>query len=487
MNTKSVVNRTRGAHFPCSRRVQEIAVRAVVLLLLLSGVVGAFAQGKVSMQNDGASSVTLNTCPHLLGADCGLGGQAVPTSGPLPSGIFLKAGLYAGTTSYSLSLVSSVIINPAGGSGQAPGIIPTTHIILPFPGGSLAYFQLKVWDANYTTAEDAYNAISYSGQGALFTMTPGMSISYPPITGGGGSTWQDGPIIVPGWLDPPPFIIIDAQPTSQTVVQGGTATFSVSAHSSYLGYPLYFQWFFNGGLIPGANESLFHITNAQPAHAGTYSVSVHNSFFTVTSSSATLTVRVPPSVVTPPQSQTAELDAGVGLDVSANGDPPLVYQWFFNATNNLGVTGTNSHLELGNVQFSQSGAYSVVVTNSSGAATSPPALLNVVPVVERRPAAALSLNGVLNSAMNLDYTAVLDSPINWQPLDTVLLTNSPQPYVDIPSALAPLPQRFYRAWQTNGPPSILALNRVPAITLSGSIGTTYAWITSTNLARLTRG
>ena len=71
----------------------------------------------------------------------------------------------------------------------------------------------------------------------------------------------------------------------------------------------------------------------------------------------------------------------------------------------------------------------------------------------------------------------------------MLLTNSSQWYFDLS---APLPlQRFYRAWHTSAlsPPSTLDLHMVPAITLTGSIGSsvrldyinqfgpTDAWIT----------
>ena len=434
--------------------------------------VAAFGQGKVNFQLDGYSLIVLNDCGHLLWIDCSLAGQAVPNAGPLPSGIFLKAGLYAGTSSTSLALVTNVVINPSGGSGQPAGYIPPTHVILPFPGGSLAYMQVKVWDAAYASYEEQWAACPgafYATWDNIFTMTPGTSISYPPITGGGGSTWaavgNDTPIIVPGWLDAPGCLAIVTQPASQTVAQGGTATFSVYARSYW---PLLYQWFFNNASIPDATNSWYTITNVQPSNAGTYMVHLRNVGSSVLSAPATLTVLVPPTIITPPQSQTAELGTGVGFDVSATGDPPLFYRWFLNATNALGSASTNSHLQLANVQFSQSGAYTVVVTNGGGAVTSPPALLNVISVIERRPAAALNLTGVFDSPLNLDYTPLVDPPINWLPLDSVVLTNPAQQYVDVSSVL--VPQRFYRGWQTNGPPSVLGLNMVPALTLTGAIG-----------------
>src|SRR5262249_27516441 len=61
--------------------------------------------------------------------------------------------------------------------------------------GALGYFQVKVWDSAYATYEAQAAAgrvgtgLDYWGFNNIFTMTPGASISYPPINGGGGSTW----------------------------------------------------------------------------------------------------------------------------------------------------------------------------------------------------------------------------------------------------------------------------------------------------------
>jgi uncharacterized repeat protein (TIGR03803 family) len=83
-----------------------------------------------------------------------------------------------------------------------------------------------------------------------------------------------------------------------------------------------------------------------------------------------------PGILTPPQSQTVCLYSTVQFSVSATGSPPLSYQWFFEATNAL-VGGPSPTLQLTNVQPSQAGAYTVVITNAFGAVTSPPASLNL--------------------------------------------------------------------------------------------------------------
>jgi hypothetical protein len=181
-----------------------------------------------------------------------------------------------------------------------------------------------------------------------------------------------------------------------------------------------------------------------------------------------LWIRVP-TIQTSPQTQTAEVGMAVGLRVKASSPLPLFYFWYLNAFNLLS-SGTNWQLDLPNVQLSQSGAYTVVVSNVLGAATSPPALLNVIAPVERRPVPGVKVIGEAASLLNVDYANSLSPAPNWTALGSVSLTGTPQYCFDLTLPLPP--QRFYRAWQTGTPGVIpsLDLHMVPAITLTGSIG-----------------
>jgi uncharacterized delta-60 repeat protein len=176
-----------------------------------------------------------------------------------------------------------------------------------------------------------------------------------------------------------------------------------------------------------------------------------------------------PGILIPPQTQTAEAGSSACFSVRVTGSPLMCYQWYFNGTNAIGCT--NCWLELTNVDFSQSGTYTLVVTNFLGAVTSAPAMLNVIPMVERRPVPAVNLMGETGSSLNVEFTGALESPANWLPLDTVSLTSTTQYYFDLTS---PLPsQRFYRAWQSGTPsvvPSLSLPGMIPAITLTGNIG-----------------
>ena len=91
-----------------------------------------------------------------------------------------------------------------------------------------------------------------------------------------------------------------------------------------------------------------------------------------------------PGIVSEPQDQTAPPGATATFSVGAVGQAPLRYQWFFDGTNKLSAvanpTATNATLVLTNVQFGQSGTYSVVVSNAVGSVSSQPAKLVVLNV-----------------------------------------------------------------------------------------------------------
>lgn len=83
----------------------------------------------------------------------------------------------------------------------------------------------------------------------------------------------------------------------------------------------------------------------------------------------------PPQILTQPASQLAKIGSNATLAVVADGTQPLSYQWRIN-----GVAITNAKsatLSLSNIQQANSGAYSVVVTNSSGSVASSDAKLVV--------------------------------------------------------------------------------------------------------------
>jgi hypothetical protein len=85
----------------------------------------------------------------------------------------------------------------------------------------------------------------------------------------------------------PAVVQIAEQPRSRTNSVGSSAFFRVSATGSG---PLYYQWLKAGVNIPGATNPILALANVQPSDAVNYSARVTNSFSSVTSSNALLTV-----------------------------------------------------------------------------------------------------------------------------------------------------------------------------------------------------
>jgi hypothetical protein len=176
-----------------------------------------------------------------------------------------------------------------------------------------------------------------------------------------------------------------------------------------------------------------------------------------------------PTILVPLPSQTAEDGGVINLAARIIGYPPTSFQWFFNG--NAIEDCTNRVLCLSSVQATNMGTYSVIVSNIFGAVTSSPAMLNVIPMVERRPVPAVNLTAQPGSSLGLDYCDALGSTANWETMATMTLSNTSQFYFDVSVPLPP--QRFYRAWQPGMPsvaPSLCLPGMVPAITLSGNIG-----------------
>jgi len=106
-------------------------------------------------------------------------------------------------------------------------------------------------------------------------------------------------------------------------------------------------------------------------------------------------------------------------------------------------------LSLTNVQLSNAGYYSVVITNSGGSVTSSNAFLTVVapPTMALQFSAgypSLNLNGMLSNNFVVQYSTNLTGT-NWINLLSVTnLSSSPYQFLD-PAGIVP-PARFYRAF-----------------------------------------
>jgi uncharacterized repeat protein (TIGR03803 family) len=192
---------------------------------------------------------------------------------------------------------------------------------------------------------------------------------------------------------------------------------------------------------------------------------------------AVFSLAMAPSLAAPLLTQTAEAGATVYLTARGAGYPPPTYHWYFDGTNIPSCTSSN--LVMTNILSSESGTYSVVLSNSFGTLSSAPVAVNVIPAVERRPVPGVEVTGEDGSLVNVDYANALSAMPFWSALGSVNLSGTPQYYFDLTLPIPP--QRFYRAWQTGAPSVIpsLDLHLVPAITLTGSIGRSV-WVDCIN-------
>ena len=122
-------------------------------------------------------------------------------------------------------------------------------------------------------------------------------------------------------------------------------------------------------------------------------------------------VNTPPSITVQPISQTNTIGANVSFSVTASGSAPLAFQWRFFGTNISGAT-TNP-FSISNIQPTNAGNYTVVITNAFGSVTSSIATLtvNAAPLISSQPQ-SLSVNLGANAAFNV--TAAGGTPLNYQ-------------------------------------------------------------------------
>ena len=119
----------------------------------------------------------------------------------------------------------------------------------------------------------------------------------------------------------------------------------------------------------------------------------------------------PPVITTQPQSQTVSQGSAAGFSVSAIGQNPLSYQWYFNS--NSIASATNNSYTLGSATTNDAGGYFVIVTNASGSATSSVATLSVrvSPLILTNPA---SLTVVTGGTAGFSVTALGAAPLSYQ-------------------------------------------------------------------------
>jgi hypothetical protein len=182
-------------------------------------------------------------------------------------------------------------------------------------------------------------------------------------------------------------VAITAQPGSQTVTAGQTATFSVAATGTGT---LTYQWKKSGAAISGATAASYTTPATTSSENGTqFTAVVTGSDGSVTSNPATLTVTasaVAPSITSQPTNQTVTAGQTATFSATATGTATLVYQWKKNGASISGATSA-SYTTPAATSADNGVLFTVMVTNSVGSLTSNAAVLtvNVPPTISAQP------------------------------------------------------------------------------------------------------
>ncbi len=207
-----------------------------------------------------------------------------------------------------------------------------------------------------------------------------------------------------------PPIITALTPLTTIIALNGSTNFFVTAAGPG---PFTYQWRKNnqnisdGGTFVGTTSNQFSVINAQATNDASYVVVVGNSFGSVTSSIVTLGVNRGPTITVQPQA-TLIVNQGqtITLSVTVDGTAPLIYQWrnnSVNLTNNGSISGATSNvLTITGAAVTNSGLYTVFVTNAFGNATSGSAAVTVIGPGGFRPEFGLTNAGQVNAILPMD-------------------------------------------------------------------------------------
>ena len=141
---------------------------------------------------------------------------------------------------------------------------------------------------------------------------------------------------------------------------------------------------------------------------------------------------IAPTLSTQPLAVAVKVTSNAMFSVTATGTPAPTYQWRFNGTNLPGATLASFTQD--NVQYSQAGNYSVVVSNLAGAVVSSNALLAILPAAPAEfQVGALQPDGSLELTLAGDagaayFVETSTNLVNWSVLTNISLSGPTTPF-----------------------------------------------------------
>ncbi len=353
------------------------------------------------------------------------------------------------------------------------------------------------WVTNVATATNYY-LWTYNGVNAISTSNT-IPLSAPVLTPAKSGTYtvtfnstNAGGAILSGqnydsyWAFGYPPMFTNSLPLSTNVNTGASVTLSVAiggtlnvyngsggngGYSTNTGVPCVF-WYQGATLVSAQSYVLgptsgitysnsaviaaLTLNNVSSANTGNYTVVVTNYWGSVTSSPVALSVGgaagYPPGITTnPPAALSLLAGQSSAISVTVTGTPPYFYQWRDNGANlanggNYGGVFTNT-LTLTAVTTTNSGNYTVAITNVSGAVTSSVSALNVVmpPPVAAAAGSPGNIQFNANTITDLNYVVLMTTNLavpSWIPV----LTNNTglSGTINFQTNTAGSPNQFYR-------------------------------------------
>jgi hypothetical protein len=166
--------------------------KLILTVTVTLACVGAFAQGKVRLENNSLHLLYFTTdTSHLLAADQALAGLATLSNGQGANGTTLAVDLWAGTSSGALAKIGQTSITSGALGGTFTG---ANYSTVPFTG--VGFFQVQVYSlAAGSFASASTNSNQYYGASPVFTSTTSSGVPYFSIvqlTTPASSTWAVG-------------------------------------------------------------------------------------------------------------------------------------------------------------------------------------------------------------------------------------------------------------------------------------------------------
>ena len=333
--------------------------------------------------------------------------------GNVPAVHFVGGG-GAGASGFGIvsnSVLTAISVTNAGG-----GYTSLPAVVIDPPNGFLfgqTNSSLAISNASQSNLGTYYVVVG-NGNGSITSSIVNLTLLYPPSI----------------LTNPVGFTQSYLSSNSLSVVAAGTA-------------PLSYQWFLNNTNINGATNSSLSIASLDLTNTGSYMVVVANPYGYA--DSTPVDVSMLPSLTLPFMGAVGLWGQPVDLSVGAIGSGTLAYQWYYNGVAISGATG--SSYDLSNIQFTNAGQYSVVVSSTYGS------ISNTAYQVVINPASTaigtcpvIYLTGTAGYSYTIQSTTNLADTNAWVTVTNITLGSASEIWADTATdtSKSANPVKFYR-------------------------------------------